>query len=1164
MSLKEKKYYDLDSIKDKYFTKIFHLKNEIGAYIYFNLDTNLPIIQIKELDVNKIKLNDLFSPIVLNANGKYTLNNGLFYSDGIKINDSKFVVILTSENLLNLLICIFDLYNNDKSLRLRYFYLPLEQINIKISVNIRAFNVGNFLGLSLYNSKSNYPGYTLFSFPNYMNNNNYANNTSKYIEIFIDSSSYSFSFQENILIINNIFGGKIEKIKIKYLEDKSNSGVIIKSSNLNSEISVNDELEFNDELIFEPIKSGAFPGKYLLEFNLILKDLDYNVGDSLADVVQYFGDTTKYYQPKTFTGNTLKLIYQVKCYEKCKSCSQLGSESFYFCVDCLDQMPININNGEKCTCSEYINADENEEQNCIEQCDKFIYNKNEYENYCLSSCLFNNEELYLDEENKECYKDCSSNSNGNIYSYLKTCVSQCPKNYSNDKNNKCILDEIKNDEKQTSVNSSTNIANIINSESINNGQEITSNTYTKEVKDFTQITLIIEDILEKIKPIFDFSEKEINISFNISFNESPDVYVYEEPKKRNDFNDFPIFEYINLGMIPSIIKKYIDNNSTLETEQINKNSKISCYSPQTDLDTLISLNPNLTYLNLNECIDKITSQDSSYEISDLLIVVTEYYNLTSKNNINYEIYTKDGKAVANVSICDNTNVEVSTPIEDFETINYYEAEYLSKHGYDIYNKSSSFYYDFCLSVYINKSDLSVDLRRKEIYPKNVSLCKDGCIYNGINYDTKRINCICNTNITIDDNEFIEEVKSNFFIYIIDLINYKIVTCYEKFLVIDNYCYNFGFYIGVFIILSILIFSFFYLCLGKKSIRRQYLKKVPNMEEIKKIELNFNKQNLNSNSKSISETFNVSKSNSSKVSNPDKKNIVGKKKKKRKKKKIKKSKNFSLPKSSGNLHLFGSDKFYNSNNIIIKTNNNNNNKITKKKLSEISRKEEEIDYNELNYEEALEKDQRNIIQIFISLFTLKLQTIQIFFYPKEFTHLSLTLPLYLFDILLDLTINSLLFSDDIISQKYYNNGELLLFTTNLLSISSNVISFFILYLLEKLINQYEVLDIITKEVKDIYKFLILFINLRRCFDFKITIFFFILTILGILCTYYLFIFFAIYKEIQEDLFVNYIVGSLWSLGYTTFMCLFVTVTRKISIIKKIKRLFILSKFVDEKF
>ena len=104
-SLKEKNYQDLDGIKDSGFTKMFHIKGEIGAYIYFNLDTNLPMIQIKKLNLDELKLFNIFDPLTLNGNGRYTLTNGLFYSDGIKISNSKLLVVLTSENILNLLIC---------------------------------------------------------------------------------------------------------------------------------------------------------------------------------------------------------------------------------------------------------------------------------------------------------------------------------------------------------------------------------------------------------------------------------------------------------------------------------------------------------------------------------------------------------------------------------------------------------------------------------------------------------------------------------------------------------------------------------------------------------------------------------------------------------------------------------------------------------------------------------------------------------------------------------------------------------------------------------------------------------------------------------------------------------------------------------------------------
>ena len=68
------------------------------------------------------------------------------------------MVIFTSENLLNLLICLFDFFNEYNSLRLKYYYLNLGELNIKLSVNIRALKYINFFGVShfrflLFNSK---------------------------------------------------------------------------------------------------------------------------------------------------------------------------------------------------------------------------------------------------------------------------------------------------------------------------------------------------------------------------------------------------------------------------------------------------------------------------------------------------------------------------------------------------------------------------------------------------------------------------------------------------------------------------------------------------------------------------------------------------------------------------------------------------------------------------------------------------------------------------------------------------------------------------------------------------------------------------------------------------------------------------------------------------
>ena len=92
--LREISRHQIASVSDSTFNKIFLIKGEIGAYVYFEKSTNIPTIQIKE--VKGTSLVDVFSYKKINGEGTYTLNNGLFYSDGIKITDSQIGVFLTT------------------------------------------------------------------------------------------------------------------------------------------------------------------------------------------------------------------------------------------------------------------------------------------------------------------------------------------------------------------------------------------------------------------------------------------------------------------------------------------------------------------------------------------------------------------------------------------------------------------------------------------------------------------------------------------------------------------------------------------------------------------------------------------------------------------------------------------------------------------------------------------------------------------------------------------------------------------------------------------------------------------------------------------------------------------------------------------------------------
>ncbi len=189
--------------------------------------------------------------------------------------------------------------------------------------------------------------------------------------------------------------------------------------------------------------------------------------------------------------------------------------------------------------------------------------------------------------------------------------------------------------------------------------------------------------------------------------------------------------------------------------------------------------------------------------------------------------------------------------------------------------------------------------------------------------------------------------------------------------------------------------------------------------------------------------------------------------------------------------------------------------------------------------------------------------QIIFYPKEFDHFSLALSLFLYELLIDFTLNALLFSDDIISQKYYNNGNLLFITSNILSIASNIISSLYIYLIEFLVNYNDILDAAKQETNSEILFYKIFLKIYKLILCKIRIFYIFVFITGLGCVSYLLLFCSIYQRIQKYLFINYIIGTLWSFGYKIIFSILSTIMRKIALLKRYKRLYLIAKFIDEK-
>ena len=198
---------------------------------------------------------------------------------------------------------------------------------------------------------------------------------------------------------------------------------------------------------------------------------------------------------------------------------------------------------------------------------------------------------------------------------------------------------------------------------------------------------------------------------------------------------------------------------------------------------------------------------------------------------------------------------------------------------------------------------------------------------------------------------------------------------------------------------------------------------------------------------------------------------------------------------------------------------------------------------------------------MSLLKKKIEIISILFFPEDFTHKSLTLCIYTLDFLLSFFTNALLYTDDVVSEKYHNNGQLDLFTTLFLSLTSNIISFIIMFLIKKIVTYNEYL---SRMVSDIYKkseYILTFKKLYLVLKIKVYLFYIISSILSLFITIYLLIFCQIYSNSQRSLIINYLMGLIESVSYSIGVPLIICILRYLGLKNKIIYLYRTSVYLD---
>ena len=476
-----------------------------------------------------------------------------------------------------------------------------------------------------------------------------------------------------------------------------------------------------------------------------------------------------------------------------------------------------------------------------------------------------------------------------------------------------------------------------------------------------------------------------------------------------------------------------------------------------------------------------------------------------------------------------------------------------------------------------------------------------------------------------NNNDIDEVEDDmsYLDYLLSNFNYKIIPCYELLTHLKNYNNNIGFYISAGTILICLIEIFIFYIFGIRKIKIEILNGIPNRYKLKKklikrkekrnktinihkikrkyknvknnISFNFiyiNQKNKSGppNKKVIKIKLNNKEKIKIKESNKNYKEkqekLNNNQKRELKIKNIKEKRKFNKKKfMTTNFKLFNKNKKKNKEEINIFNLKNKNYSTSKDFFKEYSKNEDKyklidrkiflelsifgnddsVDKKEINYvpyTQALRIDKRDCLEIFVSIISKEVKLVSLFYYKNPYIHLSLSTSIYLFESLLDLTINCLLYTEDYISEKY-NNGHLKLLTSIILSLFSNIFANIITYYIEMLLNFSELLEIIIKNTAKKGYYLIYINKFKKYLFMKLISFYIIENLLYLGMCYYLSIFCIIYNNTQISFLTNYIIGMIQSLLFSLFLSMIIAFLRKISLIKKIKMLYNTSKYLFEK-
>jgi len=521
---------------------------------------------------------------------------------------------------------------------------------------------------------------------------------------------------------------------------------------------------------------------------------------------------------------------------------------------------------------------------------------------------------------------------------------------------------------------------------------------------------------------------------------------------------------LNLGenneeIYHTVVKDKVQNYEVSKGEEIFVEAKkdffyhITTSENEKDFTSVKNKTNQFSKIDLGECENILKEHYNINKTVSLIIMKFEKKtNVSTERSLQYEVYDPFNKTKLNLSICDNTTIDIYVPIElSNELQNLYNE--LQNQGYDLFDEKSDFYQDICTPFKSpNGTDVLLSDRYNYYFNNNETLCQSNCKFSEYSMETQYLKCECDTsNSQINtDEESVQKFKPKIiyesFYDILKFSNYKVLKCAKLSFNLNNVMKNkgsiiaiiyFTLYLLVFIIYCVKGINQLKLDLAKKILNRPRksnndLENDNNIEITKKIDKILSSSgDIQKNNEDVQIMNKTSHNHSLKKSKihhtcnfpPKKKSSLSSKKKSLK---HKNSKVQILENKSNDKKRLMSHKLSSS----FKISEINNENINKEKIlfnSEIIQvtQEEKMDNFELNnleYDLALKLDKREFLEIYWSILKREHMIFFTFFVRDDYNIVYIKFSRFIFLVCTDMALNVFFFSDETMHKMFLDYGK----------------------------------------------------------------------------------------------------------------------------------------------